>query len=66
MEPRDCQKVTWIQDDLRAQAISMLPWSLVSRKDVSWGEMRQRVLQAGVQWDRDNQAYVVSGDTGKR
>ena len=64
--PRDCQNVTWIQDDLRAQAISMLPQSLKNRKDLGWDEMRKRVVQTGVHWDRDNQAYVIGDKHNER
>jgi hypothetical protein len=63
--PRD-QGLTAFRDHLRAQAIKLLPKEVQDGRDLSWDELRRRVARTGVHWDRDSQAYVTGGDSGKQ
>ena len=55
-----------LRDSLREQAISMLPLPLNDRRTMRWEEVTNIVAQSGVRWDRDSQAYVLTGTGNKR
>lgn len=54
-----------LRDSLREQAIRMLPLAHNDRRKMRWEEVKNIVAQSGVRWDRDSQAYVLTG-TGKK
>ena len=55
-----------LRDSLREQAISMLPLAINDRRKVQWEEVKNIVAQSGVRWDRNSQAYVLTGTGNKR